>query len=67
MQEWSKARLLQIQDLLNWELEKLTQDLVLAHEQFLGMPPLSMRGPNSKQSSIPNLASDRRDFGALLR
>ncbi|CAL1156612.1 unnamed protein product, partial [Cladocopium goreaui] len=24
-QEWSKARLLQIQDLLNWELEKLTQ------------------------------------------
>jgi len=56
VQEWSKARLLQIQDLLNWELEKLTQDLVLAHEQFLGMPPLSMRGPNSKQSSIPKIS-----------
>lgn len=56
VQEWSKARLLQIQDLLNWELEKLTQDLVLAHEQFLGMPPVSMRGPSSKQSSIPKIS-----------
>lgn len=57
VQEWSKARLLQIQDLLNWELEKLTQDLVLAHEQFLGLPPSSsMRGPISRQWSAPKIS-----------
>ena len=31
-EEWSKARLQQIQDLLNWELERLTSDLLSAHE-----------------------------------
>lgn len=56
VQEWSKARLLQIQDLLNWELEKLTQDLVLAHEQFLGLPPSSsIRGPISRQAPVPKI------------